>query len=783
MTKPELDAASLQLLEELEADNPEYAVLLAPVYAQGGIVDFEVRYANPATVSLYPGAPAALVGRRLLELDPGLRERGTFDTYVRVLQTGRAQQDHARYSGPQGELTYRSKLIPLRGLLLARFRDVTRELQAEAELRASRDELQEVLENTTDAFYALDRQWRFTAVNRHAERFLGMSRDQMLGRRMDECLPAASPEILWHMRRAQADGVPLSCEAYSPLMHTWVEVHVYPGPRGLSVYFRDIGARRQVALALEESEARHRALTTATFDALVLHAEGLIVEANHNAAQLLGVQAPEELVGQPVERFIAPEALGPLRERLRARSEARHELTVLRADGARVEVEAATKQFPYRGRPVMSAALRDVTERRQLEAARQRLLEQEQSARREAEALAQARTRELLSAQEKLVQSEKLAAAGQLAAGVGHEINNPLAFVMGNLDFALSALQGSPAPATSSPASLTEVHQALSEAREGADRIRRIVADLKLFSRADESALVPVDLHAALEFSLSMAMPQLRHRALVERSYGEPPRVCANEGRLSQVFLNLLVNAAHALPEGSASEHRVRILTRREGGSAVVEISDTGCGMSPEVLERAFEPFFTTKAVGAGTGLGLSICHGIVRGLGGTLSATSTKGQGATFRVVLPAWEGAAAGEPARAPARATAPSARRRVLVVDDEPGIAHLLQRIIGREHEVVVAHSGRSALELLARDPGFDRIFCDLMMPDGTGMDVHAQLAERQPELLGRVVFMTGGDFTARSRAFLQQPALVRIEKPFQPELVRQLVHQAAPRGGEA
>jgi two-component system, NtrC family, sensor kinase len=134
---------------------------------------------------------------------------------------------------------------------------------------------------------------------------------------------------------------------------------------------------------------------------------------------------------------------------------------------------------------------------------------------------------------------------------------------------------------------------------------------------------------------------------------------------------------------------------------------------------------------------------------------------------------------PPRAPAASAPQALRRRVLVVDDEPGIANLLQRIIGREHEVVVAHSGRSALELLARDAAFDRIFCDLMMADGTGMDVHAALSARQPELLSRVVFMTGGDFTARSRAFLQQPALTRIDKPFEPEQVRQLVRQAAPR----
>ncbi|HET9449479.1 MAG TPA: ATP-binding protein [Aggregicoccus sp.] len=775
MSTDETDATLLQLLAELEAEDAECSVLLAPVRgADGSVVDLEARHANPAARALFSGEAGTLRGLRMLQVYPALRERGAFAQYLRVLETGEPLQKESRLTTAQGERSFASRTMRLRGHLLVRFRDVTRERQAELALRASRDEVVEILESTTDAFYSLDPAWRFTYVNRHAQQLFGMTREQLLGRPLTQCLPIpADSEILRQLRRAQAEGTPLSSECYSEVLHTWVELHVFPGPRGLSVYFRDIGARRKAARALEESEARHRALTTATFDALVIHADGLILEANRNARELLGVGETAQLEGQPVERYIDPACLARLRERAARDGAAPLELTLLRADGGRVEVEVAAKQFQYRGRAVHSAALRDVTLKRQLEAQRQQLLAREHSARLEAEALVQERTRELLAAQEKLVQSERLATAGQLAAGVGHEINNPLAFVLGNLDFALSQLRAPQA------AALQEVAQALSEAREGADRIRRIVADLRLFSRADESALVPVDLHAALEFSLSMAMPQLRHRAQVERAYGEAPRVLANEARLCQVFLDLLLNAAHALPEGQASEHRVRLHTRREAGQAVVELSDTGCGMSPEVLGRAFEPFFTTRGVGAGTGLGLSVCHGIVRGLGGTLSATSQPGRGSTFCIRLPACEAEAGAHAARAQEAGAPQALRRRVLVVDDEPGIARLLGRILGPEHEVVVAHSGRSALELLERDAAFDRIFCDLMMPDGTGMDVHAALAQRQPELLERLVFMTGGDFTARARAFLQQAALVRLEKPFQPERVRELVEQPAPR----
>jgi CheY-like chemotaxis protein len=202
--------------------------------------------------------------------------------------------------------------------------------------------------------------------------------------------------------------------------------------------------------------------------------------------------------------------------------------------------------------------------------------------------------------------------------------------------------------------------------------------------------------------------------------------------------------------------------------------------MTPEVLSRAFEPFFTTKPQGEGTGLGLSICHGIIKALRGELTAASKPGKGSTFRVVLPI---RGAEDTVLAPSLASVleapPVQGKRVLIIDDEPGIASVMRRIIGRGNEVVVANSGREALALLARDADFDRIFCDLMMTDLTGMDVHAELAKTHPECLPRLVFMTGGGFTTRARTFLQNFSHPRIDKPFEPELIRRLVFQSPPR----
>jgi signal transduction histidine kinase/CheY-like chemotaxis protein len=422
----------------------------------------------------------------------------------------------------------------------------------------------------------------------------------------------------------------------------------------------------------------------------------------------------------------------------------------------------------------------DITTLMHDELERRATLEQEQSSRLEVEALARQQAGQLEAAREKLVQSGRLVVAGQLATGVGHEINNPLSFVTGNLHVSLEQLgmlanELEPSVA----ARLRETMQALEEARKGAERIRTIVRDLRTLARPDETRMGPVDVLAALEFSLSMAVPHLRHRARVVRRLEPVPRVLGSEAKLGQVFLNLLINAAQAIPEGAATDHSITLTTRREGNQVVVEVQDTGKGMSAEVLARIFEPFFTTKPPGEGTGLGLTISMSIIRGMGGELKIRSELGRGSTFQVVLPVLDEQM--EPVVVPEskKQEAPQ-RKRVLIVDDEPSICSMMRRILGKLHEVAVVHSGREALAVLEGDDGFDRVFCDLMMADMTGMDLYAHLAQRRPEYLPRFIFMTGGGFTDRARAFLADKAVSSIDKPFDPAIIRDLVAQAPPRG---
>jgi signal transduction histidine kinase len=241
---------------------------------------------------------------------------------------------------------------------------------------------------------------------------------------------------------------------------------------------------------------------------------------------------------------------------------------------------------------------------------------------------------ELKRTESQLVQAGTLSALGQMVAGVAHEINNPLAYVLANLEHVqerLEQLEGE------FPGRLGELRDVVREARHGADRVRRIVRDLRAFCRVDEEERGPIDVNRVLEMAVNLAWNEIRHRARFVKDLGAVPSVEANEARLGQVFLNLLVNAAQAIPQGAAERNQIRVTTRTDDGNGVVvEIADTGCGIPKENLGRIFDPFFTTKAIGVGTGLGLSICQGIVGALGGHIGVESDVGCGTTVRVALP---------------------------------------------------------------------------------------------------------------------------------------------------
>jgi signal transduction histidine kinase/CheY-like chemotaxis protein len=358
-----------------------------------------------------------------------------------------------------------------------------------------------------------------------------------------------------------------------------------------------------------------------------------------------------------------------------------------------------------------------------------------------------------------LMAADRMVSVGTLAAGVAHEINNPLAYVIANLQLIADAC---PATAAAEP---------LKAAQDGADRVRQIVRDLKTFSRSDEERIDAVDVRTVLDASANIAWNEIRHRARLVREYApEVPKVAVNEARLGQVILNLLVNAAQAMPDGDAERNQIILRSRAAGPMVIVEVQDTGHGIPPEHRARLFDPFFTTKPVGVGTGLGLYISQQILSSMGGSISVDSEPGKGSTFRLQIPAAQkvaGATAVEAEAAPR-----PERARILAIDDEPMIARVLKHTLG-SHDVTEMTSAVEALERIRKGERYDLIICDLMMPHMTGMDFHAALETDAPEQARRIMFLTGGAFTPRAHAFLDTVQVPRIDKPFQVKEIRKVV----------
>ncbi len=481
-----------------------------------------------------------------------------------------------------------------------------------------------------------------------------------------------------------------------------------------------------------------------------LDGAGRIVTVNRAFSRLFGIPA-DQAPGRAWEALLIEEERAAARADLAsAAGRLERERTGVRSDGTTFPLQLIAVPLAGGGRPGSNGHylyVHDLSDRKRME--------------------------------NQLIFAGRMAAVGTLAAGVAHEINNPLAYIVANIDFARSQINSvasrlSRAAVGGGPAHvLDETGEALTEARQGAERVRNIVRDLRVFARGDDDQSGPVSVRRVLDSSLNIAWNEIRHRARLVKDYGEMPLVEANESRLGQVFLNLLLNAAHAIPEGEAERNELRVTTRTDAqGRAVLEVRDTGMGIPPENRERIFDPFFTTKPVGEGTGLGLWICHGIVSALGGEVTVESEIGRGSTFRVTLP---------PALmdAPATFSTPTIPEveargaRLLVVDDEPMILGALRRSLGGDYNVTCVGDGRRALERLRAGERFDVILCDLMMPELTGMDLYAELERIAPDQAGRMVFVSGGAFTPRAREFLERVPNARVEKPIDFQNLRLLL----------
>ena len=496
------------------------------------------------------------------------------------------------------------------------------------------------------------------------------------------------------------------------------------------VYRDKLAEEKKSALALREEW--QRALLEATFDGTARIEDGQISAVTGRLSEVFGVIEEGFFLGKPFASLFPEDELEKLAEVQQPARGHLVELRALRADGREFPIEAVFQDLANLKGSGIRVALRDITERREMIARRQI--------------------------------TDRMVAMGTLAAGVAHEINNPLTFVSGNLQRALIRLEDDEGLERG------ELKQWLQSAAEGTERVERIVGDLNTFARdTEDDGLAPLEIEKVVDTSISIVFSAIKHKARLVREHEPRVVVLGDPTRLSQVLVNLLLNATQALPDGPAN-NEIRISTFEEDGEVLIEVADNGPGIPAAILPRIFEPFFTTKPVGVGTGLGLPICKNLVERMGGVIEAETSK-QGTLFRLRLHVAEARLDTSKTSLKSDGVDFEHRHRILVVDDEVEIGSLLQDIF-YDHEVEVCLDGVAALECLNTHE-FDLVLCDLMMPKMTGMELYAACKAKSETLAGRFVFLTGGAFTPHARAFLEEVALPRVNKPFSQSEIRKKV----------
>jgi len=497
--------------------------------------------------------------------------------------------------------------------------------------------------------------------------------------------------------------------------------------------------------ALRQSEQRFRTVVQGAPDGVAILRGPLILYLNPRAARLLGLKQPEDGYGRPITEFLHPDDVAIAGERIGGLMrtgeplDGAFEYRSRSLDGRDLTVEISSILIDFDGGRAVLAFARDVTDRKAMQA--------------------------------RLAQADRLAALGMLSAGVAHEINNPLAYVLLNLELIVRDLE------KGDPIDRAQLLNRLQEARHGGERVATIVRDLKSFAREDENARWPVELGTVLDSALNVVGSEIAKRGRVARRFTDIPPVEGIAARLEQVFVNLLLNAAQALPEGAPLQHEVGITATHDADFVQIEVSDTGAGMTDEVKARIFDPFFTTKPAGVGTGLGLPICLGIVTAHGGTLEAKSTPGQGSTFTVRLKRYHGDFR---SRERTASTPDTNGGRVLIIDDDVAVGRTLRLALEEEHQITVVTNATDALRALRGAEGggdFDAVLCDLLMPGMTGAELFTLARRELPHLAPRFIFMSGG-YWAQGEASPtgSQPVL---EKPFNLDQVRAVLKDVVSR----
>jgi PAS domain S-box-containing protein len=649
--------------------------------------------------------------------------------------------------------------------------------RAEEALRASEERFRSLVENVSDIITVIDPTGVMLYHSPSVTKSFGYEREEVLGvnaftlvhpddvpatvAALGKCLEQPGETVSAEFRIRHKDGSwrIVECKGRSLLAEA--------GINGVLLISRDITERRAREEKLRDAEAKFRALVEQSLVGVYLITESGFEYFNEAGAKIFGY-ATSEIIGKlgplhltvPEDRSVAAEAI---RRRLAGEiQEARYQFRGRRKDGSLVYCEVFGRRIQYQGRPAILGTLVDITERKQAEQ------ELHQTNQRLREALA-----ELQSAEQQVIQQERLRALGTMASGIAHDFNNALMPILGFSELLLHR------PATLDDRAKTR--QYLEMMNTCARDAGAIVNRLRQFyrHREDDEVFAPIDLNQLVEDAVTLTRPRWQAEAqaagrtiLVHTEFQPVPPLAGSAADLREALTNLIFNAVDAMPNGGT----LTLRTSHEDGHAVLAVADTGTGMTEEVQRRCFEPFYSTKGE-RGTGLGLSMVYGIVQRHGGTVEVQSQPGHGSTFVLRLPLSGVEATGSVAAAAAHAPAPL---RLLVVDDEPQVLEVLTAYLaGDGHHVTVARDGREALEKF-RQATFDAALLDRAMPGMSGDQLAGILKSARPSL--PVVMLTGFGAMMQSAGEIPPHVDCVVSKPVTLQQLREALAKAVSRVGD-
>lgn len=514
---------------------------------------------------------------------------------------------------------------------------------------------------------------------------------------------------------------------------------------------------------LSESEKRYRAvMEQAGCGISIINGDGKVIEINKEVEKTLR-KSPEDITGKYIYDFIPkdqhPHIESLIKKLMVQDTKATNELHLVNDAGEKILIDFSAAPLKISDERLIILMYVDITERAQF-----RL---------------------------QAIVNDKLASVGVLASGVAHEINNPIAWVLANLmqmKNTIHTLQTEVAiskNAHSEAASLTpklktlflEFEEMVNDSIQGANRVQNIVQDLIGFTRVSHEDIDLINVHDVIDSALNIASPHYKYKALLEKKFEENlPNIHVNSGKLHQVILNFILNAAQAIPDGKQEENKIKIITAFEDEKVRIDISDTGCGIPSDNLAKIYQPFFTTEAESGGIGLGLSICYEIIRNLNGTVQINTKINEGTTFSIFLPL--GNTLLQQTEKNQFTPTNISKKNILIIESEINLLNSLQRFLSTHHDVTTAVGGKAGLELLMKeDRIFDVILCDLAMPDVDGADIYYALQKQSPSITNHMIFIENGDYEAKLNDFINQEPVSCLKKPLDLTELLQTIEKSA------